>query len=104
MDFYQVQSQILPLVINVEFSVRTFFSFGVDVIFDSSGDIRGADPLCFRALFFVPSAFLRRLGWFWPTHRRARREESAKSHHDHKRLDHMNPPVLLRLLCLVDHL
>ena len=75
MDFYQVQSQILPLVIDVEFSVRTFFSFGVDVIFNSSGDIRGADPLCFRALFFVASAFRRMLRMFLATDRQGWCEE-----------------------------
>ena len=58
---YQVESEILALVIDVELRISALFALHIDVLLDAGRNIRGAD-LFFRAGFlWVLCAFLRML-------------------------------------------
>ena len=56
---YQVESEVLPLVLNVKLRVTVFFAFGLDVFLDAGGNIRLAD------LFFLPAFFRMLCGFLW---------------------------------------
>src|SRR5205807_2334886 len=61
---YQIESKILPLVFNVKFPVAALFALRLDVRLDASGNIGGADLLCFGAFGWVFCTFFWMLRMF----------------------------------------
>ena len=52
MYFYQIEREILALVINVKFPVRALFAFRVDICLDAGRDIGRAYLFCLRRWSF----------------------------------------------------
>ena len=64
MYFYQIEREILALVIDVKFPVRALFAFRVDICLDAGRDIGRADLFCLRTLFWMLGGLLVMLRMF----------------------------------------
>jgi hypothetical protein len=58
-DFDQIESEILALVVNVEFSVA-FIGLGVDMLLYAGRNISGANLLCAATRLRMLGVFLRK--------------------------------------------